>query len=112
MAGNKLFKLHSEQIVDLVSGYGGCIATDRITVDGEPLGYMYREEPHNELDSGWRFFAGTEDQAYLDNLAYSEVYDVNTIANYEPAIIAYLDYPVGSELERRVGSNKFDLLPG
>lgn len=26
-------------------GADGCIATDRITVDGLPVGYMYREKP-------------------------------------------------------------------
>jgi hypothetical protein len=40
------------------------------------------------------------------------VYDVNTIANYELAILAYLQYLIGSELERQSGTNKFDLLPG
>jgi hypothetical protein len=112
MATNKQFKLLLEEIVALANGYGGCIATDKITVEGEPVTYMYREAPQNELDSGWRFFAGTEDQAYIDDLTHSEVYDVNTIANYEPAILPYLQYPVGSELERQSGTNKFDLLPG
>ncbi len=41
----------------------GCIATDRITVDGLPVGYMYREKPEEGnpfegYDSGWRFTAG------------------------------------------------------
>jgi hypothetical protein len=63
MAKNKQFKLLPEEIVALANGYGGCIATDEITVEGEPVTYMYREAPQNELDSGWRFFAGTEDQA-------------------------------------------------
>jgi hypothetical protein len=112
MAASKRFKIPSEAIVALANGYGGCIATDKITVEGEPVAYMYREAPQNELDSGWRFFAGTEDQAYIDDLTHSEVYDVNTIANYEPAILAYLQYPIGSELERQNGTNKFDLLPG
>ena len=43
----------------------GCIATDRITVDGLPVGYMYREKPEEgdpfeRYDSGWRFTAGDE----------------------------------------------------
>ena len=39
----------------------GCIATDRIMVDGEKVGYMYRENPDFVGDSGWRFTAGDED---------------------------------------------------
>jgi len=30
---------------------GGCVATDRITVEGYPVRFMYREEPDNEYDS-------------------------------------------------------------
>ncbi len=39
----KQFKLSPSQIQTLVTGYGSCIATDRITVDGMKVGYMYRE---------------------------------------------------------------------
>ena len=38
----------------------GCIATDRIMVDDEKVGYMYRENPDFVGDSGWRFTAGDE----------------------------------------------------
>ena len=30
-------------------------------------GYMYRERPDLEHDSGWRFFAGLESQEYADD---------------------------------------------
>lgn len=96
----KLFLKSENEIERLVSSMGGCIATDKITVEGLPIRYMYREKPSNEMDSGWRFFSGTETEDYLDDLNNSEVYDVNTIANYDRYIIPYLDYPVGSELER------------
>lgn len=99
-------------LAPLANGYGGCVATDKITVEGESVAYMYRETPHNDLDSGWRFFSGTEDQEYINKLSNSSIYDVNTIANFEPAIIEYLDYPIGSALERQKGANRFDLLPG
>jgi hypothetical protein len=91
---------------------GGCVATDKITVDGEVVDYMYREESGYEMDSGWRFFSGTEDQDYVDNAANSAIYDVNTIANYDRAIIPYLDLPVGIQLERIRGTDKFQVIPG
>ena len=112
MSSQKKFKLSKDQIIDLAKGYGGCIATDRITVEGMLVDYMYRQPPANEMDSGWRFYSGTEDQAYIDDLNNSSVYDVNTIANYDRAIIPYLDYPIGSELERVRGTDKFQLIPG
>jgi len=96
----------------LITPMGGCLATDKITVDGLAVDYMYREEAHNELDSGWRFFSGTEDQAYVDNPDNTSVYDVNTIANYDRAIIPYLQLPLGAELERVRGTDEFRVIAG
>ena len=46
----------------------GCIASNRITVDGMKVGYMYRELTDSSFpDSGWRFFAGDEDDEYTNN---------------------------------------------
>jgi hypothetical protein len=52
----KHFRLSAEQIKSLAVGYGSCLASDRITVDGSPVGFMYRESPDGSGDSGWRFF--------------------------------------------------------
>jgi hypothetical protein len=89
---------------------GGCFASDKITVDGMKVGYMYREEPDFEADSGWRFLSGTESQEYMDNTDNAGIYEVNTIANYDRAIIPYLDLPVGTELVRVDNSDKFEIV--
>ena len=96
----KVFKLTQEQIKVLIEPMGSGIASDKITVDGLPIGHMYREEPNFPADSGWRFFSGTEDQEYVDNPNNLMFYDVNTIANYDPTIIPYLKMNVGVELEK------------
>jgi hypothetical protein len=74
----KHFRLTAEEIKLLVPGYGSCLASDRITVDGMPVGYMYKEAPHSEWDddSGWRFFAGDESQAYSDDASNFALYHV------------------------------------
>lgn len=101
MAPEKKFFLAADQIRrDLAPGHGGCLATDEITIRGRGVGYMYRENPDRELDSGWRFFSGTESQEYVDNPQNVAIYDVNTIANYAPDIIPYLDAAFGSAFER------------
>ena len=92
----KTYHLRADQIRPLATNRGGCLATDRITVDGQRVGYMYRESPHNPLDSGWRFFSGDEDDAYMADNGHHDVYDVNTIANCDPEIIPLLDAPEGS----------------
>ncbi|WP_082632280.1 immunity protein Imm33 domain-containing protein [Algoriphagus resistens] len=55
-------------------------------------------------------FSGTETQEYLDNPNNSADYATNTIANYDPAIIPCLEMPAGTELERIVGTNKFEVV--
>jgi hypothetical protein len=99
----KTFKLSAAQIRDVATGHGACFATDRITVDGQPVQFMYREEPDNDTDSGWRFTAGTESDEYLADPENMAVYDVNTIANYDPDIVPFLGAPVGSAFERDGG---------
>ena len=96
----KTYRLAAERIRPVAVGYGSCFATDRITVDGAKVGYCYREAPDDELDSGWRFFAGDETPAYMDEAANIAIHDVNTIANYDPEITALIEAPVGSAFER------------
>lgn len=97
---DKRFKLRADQIERLVPPMGACIATDRITVDGEKVGYMYREDPDDENDSGWRFFAGDEDDAYANDPQRLAHYDVNTICNYDRSIIPHLDAELGTAFAR------------
>jgi len=103
----KFFKIKGENIKQLIQSIGGCMATDKITVNGELIDFMYREQPDFDSDSGWRFLSGTESQDYVDNAENWAIYDTNTIANYDKAIIPYLELPIGTELERIKGSDKF-----
>ncbi len=103
----KHFKLSADEIKPLATGYGGCIATDMITVEGYPVRYMYREEPDNDVDSGWRFVSGFESEEYMDDPDNHGIYDVNTIANYDPGIIPFLDAAEGSAFERTASSERF-----
>jgi hypothetical protein len=93
---SKIFKLPADAIKPLATGRGSCIASDHITVQGMPVSFMYREEAASQGDSGWRFFSGLENQAYAENSENFAMYDVNTIANYDPSIIPMLDEEVGT----------------
>lgn len=87
------FKKKPKEIKKLYQceGNAGCLASNRITIDGKKVGYMYREEPDITWpDSGWRFFAGDETEAYTDNPDHFKMYDLNTICNYDPDIILFL----------------------
>jgi hypothetical protein len=92
----------------LTNGHGGCFATDQITVNGRKVGYMYREQPDNDIDSGWRFMAGDETQEYMDDPDNLAIYDVNTIANYDPDIVPFLDAPYETAFARDPDTGQFE----
>jgi hypothetical protein len=56
--------------------------------------------PDGDTDSGWRFFSGKESQAFTDDPDNFALYDINTIANYDPTITKLLEAPVGSAFAR------------
>ena len=67
---NRNYHVKAEDVKDLLpdwKGADGCIATNRITVEGCKVGYCYREEPDGGWDSGWRFPAGDESDEYMDD---------------------------------------------
>ena len=96
----KAYRLTAEDIKPVAIGLGACIASDAVTVRGERVGFMYREPANNSSDSGWQFMSGTESQAFADDAANFGVFDLNTIANYDPEITPFLNAPVGSSFIR------------
>lgn len=82
-------------------GPNGCFATDRIAVDGCPVGWCYREEPETGFpDSGWRFFSGDESEEYIADIRHTGIFDLNTVCNFDPEIIPLLDAPWRSAFVR------------
>lgn len=104
----KVMAIPPEQLEPLLADWDGpaaCLVTDRILVEGLPVGYMYREEPEHpeSADSGWRFFAGDEDEEYLSNPEYSGISDLNTLCNYSKDILPLLNAPYGTAFSREDG---------
>ena len=97
----KRFAIPVEDLKELYQGEGpqGCVASDRILVDGARVGYCYRVTPDagdETWDSGWRFVAGDESDAYMDDPDRSGIYALNTLCNYDPDIIPLLDSEPGT----------------
>ncbi|MEG2882360.1 MAG: DUF2185 domain-containing protein [Christensenella sp.] len=70
----------------------GCVISDRISVDGLPIGIMYRDFPISDVpDSGWVFLAGDEDEKYMCAPQNHTVFTLNTICNYDSSIIPLID---------------------
>jgi len=99
--------IREEEIRDLVKNWGYSIVSNKISVEGKRVGFMYREERMDKEDSGWRFLSGTETDEYLDDPDNSKVLAVNVVANFDPAIIPYLKNKIGTEWERVEGKEEF-----
>ena len=100
---NRDYHVKAEDVKALLpdwKGADGCIATNRITVEGCKVGYCYREEPDSGWDSGWRFTAGDESDEYMDDPNNAGIYKLNTICNDDPDIIPLLNTPAPCAFER------------
>ena len=100
---NRDYHVKAEDVKSLLSdwkGADGCIATNRITVEGYKVGYCYREKPDGDWDSGWRFTAGDESEEYMDDPNNAGIYKLNTICNDDPDIIPLLNTPAPCAFER------------
>ena len=100
---NRDYHVKAEDVKHLLpdwEGADGCIATNRITVEGCKVGYCYREKPDGGWDSGWRFTAGDESEAYMDDPNNAGIYKLNTICNDDPDIISLLRTPAPCAFER------------
>ena len=100
---NRNYHVKAEDVKHLLpdwEGADGCIATNRITVEGCKIGYCYREKPDGGWDSGWRFTAGDESEEYMDDPNNAGLYKLNTICNDDPDIIPLLHTPAPCAFER------------
>ena len=100
---NRGYHVKAEDMKNLLpdwAGADGCIATNRITVEGCKVGYCYREKADGDWDSGWRFTAGDESEEYMDDPNNAGIYSLNSICNDDPDIIPLLNTPAPCAFER------------
>ena len=108
MIEGKKYRFTDEQIKPLALNRGSCFASDMITVEGFKVGFLYREEPDFEGDSGWRFLTGFEPDQYMERGENFALFDVNWFVNCDPEILEWLDHPTGSAFGRDPGQgNRF-----
>ncbi len=87
--------------------FGYVMATKMLVDNKRKVRFMYREEPSNEQDSGWRFFCGDEDQDYTDNPDNIAIYNIDTIIAIDKSITPYLNSAKGTALERENENSMF-----
>lgn len=84
-----------------------CYVTARILNEGSRIGYLYREEPERDDDSGWRIMAGDETAEYMEDPENSFYVSLGAVLNRDDAILLLLDAQAGSTFERVDGSEEF-----
>ena len=110
MNNNEFININIKKLVEWNEPNGeGCLVSDKITQEGYKVGYMYREKPdEGNPDSGWRFLAGNEDDEYINNPSNCHVMAINTVCNYDPDIIPYINSKIGSVFIR-INGKEFEL---
>lgn len=86
---------------------GYIIASKLVSEGRKEVGYLYREEPTDEMDSGWRVFSGEEDQEFADDADNFAIYNASTIVEIDPSIADLLLSPPGAAFERDSTTGQF-----
>ena len=89
----------------MIIGYA--LAPKRLVNNKLKVRFMYREEPDDDSDSGWRFFSGDESDEYINNPKNIGLYDIETISRIDSDIIPLLSNDVGTAFERETGEEPF-----
>ena len=76
------------------------IVSNRVARDGDPACWLYREEPDNERDSGWRVFAGDEPDDYVDDAGNCSLMPLRELIGADPSVEAVLTEPAPAAFER------------
>lgn len=72
------------------------IVSRQVSDEGEFIGFLYREEPAFEHDSGWRFFSGAEDDEYADNPDHFITAPLSDVLNTHPEITPLMSQTSGA----------------
>lgn len=82
-----------------------CFVTRKVLYDGDKAGYLYREQPDEEGDSGWRIMAGNESEQYMNEQENIFYVSLGAVLNNDDSFVHLLDSPTGSafELDKEAG---------
>lgn len=79
---------------------GAIIISNKILEDKKNIMWMYRDEPIDLVDSGWRVFSGTEEEDYLNEPSNFKTISTEQLILIDDSLKINLLAPVGSSFER------------
>jgi hypothetical protein len=85
-----------------------CFVTNRVLYEGCPVGYLYREEPDNERDSGWRLTANDESDEYMDDPKNIAFVSLGAVLSVDDSFRDLLESPAGSAFIRNSRTGHFE----
>jgi hypothetical protein len=68
----KKFKIDRQNIKQLIKSIGGCMATDKITVNGELVDFMYRDSPDLKMIVVGDFYLGLKAKSMQTTLTIGQ----------------------------------------
>ncbi|NOZ94430.1 MAG: DUF2185 domain-containing protein [Acidobacteria bacterium] len=83
------------------------IVSIEVARQGLSVGWLYREEPDRENDSGWRVFSGAEPDDFADDASNFAILSLEELIELDPAVESVLDAPPGSCYERHEEDGPF-----
>ena len=81
-----------------VENAGSCIVTKSILNGETKFRWLFREEPLNNVDTGWMAFGDSDNDDYVNDPKNLTVVDLNTLINIEPTILNVYEMPIGTDL--------------
>ena len=89
--------------------YGKSVIVSKKVREGKyKIGFGSRSEPTRESDSGWFFCVGDEDGDYINNPQNLELWLVNSVLYYDPALNELITAPYGTDIIR-VAPDRFEV---
>ena len=70
--------------------------------------FVYRQEPYNDQDSGWRMFTGLEDDDYANDLENIKLINIGYLLDKDPSLLEPLKNGYGAVFEREDEKTKWE----
>jgi len=86
-----------------------CFVTNNILYEGRSVGYLYREDPDYDDDSGWRFTAGDETDEYMEDADNSSYVLLGAVLREDDSIITLLERESGVAFAKDEDGNFVEL---
>ncbi len=86
--------------------------SEQVFQDGQCIRFLYREEPYDDQDSGWRVFTGEEEAEFCENLDNYRDCPLRDLIERDRSLGALFRSPVGSAFERATCGEDFHAVEG